>query len=159
LKLPKTCPNHPGRPVLRYYRECLECVNERTEKSVSAREERRQAKEQARAQKEQAKALNPPFDWQAPRPMRSKGGRLEKATAFMKEGKANREIWRLTGMSKNTTAKLREILEKQNGGPFLCSCGRPATHREGCSDRVSRSILQCPILILPAHKKTPKKII
>ena len=75
----------------------------------------------------------PPYDWHAPRGMRSKGGRLEKATALMKKSKGNREICRLTGMSKNTVAKLRRVMEEQKGGPFLCGCGRVATHQGVCS--------------------------
>jgi hypothetical protein len=71
--------------------------------------------------------------------MRSKGGRLEKATAFIKEGKGNRETCRLTGMSSNTAAKLRKVLEEQNGKPFLCHCGQPATHQGWCSYRILRS--------------------
>lgn len=81
------------------------------------------------------KPPKPPYDWHAPRPMRSKGGRLEKATASIKEGRGNRETCRLTGTSKNTVAKLRLILEEQNGGPFLCSCGRPAIHQGMCEQR------------------------
>jgi len=75
----------------------------------------------------------PPYDWHAPRGMRSKGGRLEKATALMKESKGNGEICRMTGMNKATVAKLRRILEVQNGGPFLCGCGRVVTHQGACS--------------------------
>ena len=126
--LPKTCPNHPGRPTLKYYRECLECVNERTAKSARAREEKRQAKEQT-------KALKPPYDWHAPRPMRSKAGRLGHATVCIKNGKGNRETHRLTGMHTHTVAKLRKVLEEQNGGPFLCACGRPAVHKGRCDGR------------------------
>jgi uncharacterized protein YerC len=65
--------------------------------------------------------------------MLSKGGeRFEQAAVFMKEGKGNREVSRLMGMSTTTTAKLRRILEKQNGVPFLCLCGRPAVHQGRC---------------------------
>lgn len=78
------------------------------------------------------KEPKPPFDWHAPRGMRSKGGRLEQATAYIKEGRGNRETCRLTGMSKNTAAKLRKILELENGGPFFCGCGRPAVHQGSC---------------------------
>lgn len=81
----------------------------------------------------------PPCDWHASRGMYSKGGRLEKATALMKEGKGNREICRLTGMSKNTAAKLRKVIEAENGGPFLCSCGKQATHNGWCSHRFAKS--------------------
>jgi len=91
--------------------------------------------------KEQAKTLKPPYDRHAPRPMRSKAGRLGHATVCIKNGKGNRETNRLTGMSKNTVAKLRRILEEQNGGPFLCSCGRPAVHKGMCSYRIGRSVL------------------
>lgn len=85
------------------------------------------------------KPPKPPYDWHAPRGMRSKGGRLEKATALMKEGKGNREVSRLTGMSKTTAAKLRKVLETENGGPFLCPCGKPATHPGWCSYRFAKS--------------------
>lgn len=85
------------------------------------------------------KPPKPPYDWHAPRGMRSKGGRLEKATALMKEGLGNREIHRMTGMSKTTAAKLRRILEEQGGGPFLCECGKPATHCGWCSYRIMKS--------------------
>ena len=135
----RTCPNHPDRPALKYYRECLECVRDRAEKSARAREERQQAREKAKVLKEQAKTLKPPYDWHGPRPMRSKAGRLGHATVCIKEGKGNRETCRLTSMSKNTVAKLRGILEKQNGGPFLCSCGRPAIHKGPCSCKLMSS--------------------
>jgi hypothetical protein len=85
------------------------------------------------------KPPKPKYDWHAPRGMRSKGGCLEKATVCIKEGRGNRETCRLTGMSKNTAAKLRGILEKQNGGSFLCHCGRPATHQGWCSYRIEHS--------------------
>jgi hypothetical protein len=105
---------------------------------MRAREERRQAKEQAKYLKEQAKALKPPYDWHAPRPMRSKSGRLAHATVCIKNGKGNRETCRLTGMSMNTAAKLRRVLEEENGGAFLCSCGRPAVHKGMCAFRINR---------------------
>lgn len=130
-KISKTCPTHPDRPALKYYRDCLECVNERTKKEVEAREERRQAK----ALKERLEALKPPYDWNAPRPMRSKAGRLGHATICIKNGKGNRETHRLTGMHTHTVAKLRKVLEEENGGPFLCSCGRPVVHKGMCSYR------------------------
>ena len=85
------------------------------------------------------KVPKPPYDWHAPRGMRSKGGRLEKATALIKEGKSNREICRLTGMSTNTVAKLRKILEAENGGPFLCVCGKLVTHKGWCPYRFAKS--------------------
>lgn len=85
------------------------------------------------------KAPKPPFDWHAPRGMRSKSGRLEKATVLMKEGKTNQEVCRQTGMSKSTAAKLRGVLEEKNGGPFLCACGKPATHQGWCSYRIAKS--------------------
>lgn len=68
--------------------------------------------------------------------MRSKDGRLEKATACIKEGRGNLETCRLTGMNKNTAAKLRKVLELENGGPFLCGCGRPAVHQGSCRWRI-----------------------
>ena len=61
--------------------------------------------------------------------------RLEQATVCLKEGMGNRETSRLTGTCKKTVAKLRLILEKENGGPFLCMCGLPAVHRGMCPVR------------------------
>jgi hypothetical protein len=131
-KLP--CLNHPDWPAYdRRNRLCRNCVKERNLKKAKVREENWQARELA-------KSLKPKFDWHGPRPMRSKDGRLEQATTLMKEGKANREIYRLTGMSITTGAKLRRILEEQNGGPFLCPCGKPATHQTWCSYRFSNSL-------------------
>jgi hypothetical protein len=133
--LKNPCLNHPNNHLLDYRnRLCRDCVKERA-----------RIREEKRLVKEQGNALKPPYDWHAPRPMVSKGGRLEKATAFIKEGKPNGEILRLTGMSKNTSAKLRRFLEKQNGGPFFCSCGRPATHKGMCPERINRNLLNVPI--------------
>ena len=84
------------------------------------------------------KPIKPPFDWHAPRGMRSKGGRLEAATELLKEGRSVRDIYKATGMSKGTVAKLRKVLEEQNGGPFLCGCGEPAIHQGNCSYRRER---------------------
>ena len=102
---------------------------------------------------------NPPYDWHAPRGMRSKGGRLEKATVLMKEGKGNREISRLTGMNKTTAAKLRRVLEGQGGGPFFCACGKPATHQGWCPYRFVKSPKrQAMILKFSLGKDTPSKL-
>ena len=106
------------------------------------------------------KPPKPPYDWHAPRGMRSKGGRLEKATGLMKEGCGNQETCRLTGMSKNTAAKLRRVLEVQNGGPFLCGCGKSATHPGWCSYRFAKSPKrQATVLKFSLGKDTPSKML
>jgi len=77
----------------------------------------------------------PPKPPKPPKPMNSKGGRLEQATVCLKEGMGNQKTHELTGMDLRTVAKLRRILEEENGGPFLCMCGRPAVHRGVCDAR------------------------
>ena len=78
----------------------------------------------------------------------------------MKEGKGNLEISRLTGMSKTTAAKLRQVLEGQNGGPFLCACGKPATHSGRCSYRFAKSPKrQAVVLKFSLDKDTPSKLL
>ena len=130
-KLPKLpCLNHPDWPAYdRRNRLCRNCVKERNLEKARVR--------QAKAL---AKSLKSKYDWHAPRPMRSKGGRFEQATVCIKEGRGNRETCRLAGMSKNTVAKLRAVLEQQNDGPFLCVCGKPATHQGWCSYRFAESL-------------------
>jgi len=86
------------------------------------------------------KAPKPPHAPRPPNPphaspMYSKGGRIEQATVCIKEGKGNQETFNLTGMSHKTVAKLRRILEEENGAPFLCMCGRPASHQGVCLAR------------------------
>lgn len=103
---------------------------------------------------------NPPKP-PSPGGMYSKGGRLEWATTCIKEGRGNRETCRLTGMSTTTAAKLRKVLEAENGAPFLCECGQPAVHRGSCPERTKRS-LQLKERIFMAEKvssfTTPPKI-
>lgn len=148
-KIKITCKHHPDIPALdRYRRLCSDCARERTEKkerirakSIEIINERVAREENRRPQKpiRVPRPPKPPYDWHTPRGMRSKDGCLEAATTLMKEGKGNLEICRLTGMSKTTAAKLRGGLEKQNGGPFLCECGKPATHPGWCSYRFAKS--------------------
>ena len=57
---------------------------------------------------------------------------------LLKEGRSVQDIYKATGMSKGTVAKLRKVLEEQNGGPFLCGCGEPAIHQGNCSYRRER---------------------
>lgn len=71
------------------------------------------------------------------RGMYLKNGRLEWAGRLMMAKKGNREIARMTGMSRNTVIKLRKTLEAIAGAPMLCACGRAATHQGWCVPRLS----------------------
>ncbi len=73
------------------------------------------------------------------RGMYSKGGNLEIAKRMVLEGNCNRDVRRATGMHMQTVAKLRRIIESEQGSPIMCACGSPATHRGWCSVRYAKS--------------------
>ncbi len=74
------------------------------------------------------------------RGMYPKGGRIKKAIQLMNQGRGNLEICRMSSTSKSPVAKLRRVLETQNGKPFLCPCGKPATHPGWCQVRIQRRV-------------------
>lgn len=75
-----------------------------------------------------------------PRGMYPKDGRVKQAEKLIVQGKGNREIHQITGMHTVTVTKLRKILETKRGKPFLCPCGKLATHQGWCPIRIQRRI-------------------
>jgi RNA polymerase sigma factor (sigma-70 family) len=61
--------------------------------------------------------------------------KLQMVSSLLSEGKSIREIERISGVSKNTITKYKEKLNIT----ALCKCGRPAGHKEWCSERVKNS--------------------
>jgi hypothetical protein len=58
---------------------------------------------------------------------------------LFEEGLCNRAVQRATGMHVDTVAKWRKRLEREQGGVYLCKCGRRATHRGWCAHRLRQS--------------------
>ena len=71
--------------------------------------------------------------------MYPRGGVLDRAGQLLAAGGTNREVVRRTGMHSTTVAKLRHVLEAERGAPFLCACGRAATHMGWCRPRFAQS--------------------
>lgn len=75
--------------------------------------------------------------------MYAKAGQLDRLSMALSSGKSLRASAREVGCSKLTAKKLyRELIaerKRQGLGPFLCECGRVATHRGWCSVRYQGS--------------------
>jgi hypothetical protein len=66
------------------------------------------------------------------------------ASRYIISGYGNRESARFSGASRGLVKRLRKALEVQinEGAPFVCPCGRAATHRGTCTVRFSASTLK-----------------
>jgi transposase-like protein len=68
-----------------------------------------------------------------PRGMYARGKKLETLIALLADGKSNSQIERETRTGTKVVAKLRNVLETHAGKPFLCPCGKPASHTNYCA--------------------------
>ncbi len=66
-------------------------------------------------------------------------GKAQQAAKMLMEGKPIREVSRLTGISKNTGKRIKNILQVATGMRFECPCGQPSGHQGWCKYRFANS--------------------